>query len=203
MATEEALRQVRKMEGKRKKSRTNIIGLAVVVIAAVFLLADSFEDLGSKQTMLILGVVVIIVAAIAGHQALERRQRLNTLDAVRPGAVVVDGFTPMYMTLPRPTTEKERRQAKSTAKPATLTITPDVVELWASKDSPKLVRSIPNTQPITVTTEIVNFGRLKDQFGTTAINHEAIIITDRGGTDIIIRPYKLSEALQEVKAALN
>ena len=197
------LRQVRNVEDKQKKPKVNILWLGVVVIGAVFFLADSFEERGSQQTMLILGAAVVIVGAVFGYLALEKKERLKTLEKLRLGAVVIDGVTPLYMTLPEATTEKERRKAKATAKPATLAVTPDAVELWASKDSPQLVRSIPNTQNVTISTEVVNFGKMKGEFGTTSIDYEAIIITDRDGTDIIIRPNKLTEALREVEAALN
>lgn len=191
------------MEGKRKRSGTNIIFGVVLIALAVFYLADSFGEAGSTQTLLIVGVVAAIVLAVVGYQAMQKKQRLNTLGNLRPGAVVIDGFTPLYMTLPPPTTEKEQRKAKSTPKPATLAITSDAVELWAGENNPEVVRSIPTAEVAAVTTEVVNFGRLKSGMLSPDIEHEAIIVTSRDGADIIMRPNKLGEALQQVKEALN
>ena len=164
-------------------------------------------ELGFAAAVVVLVVSGILVAMILGptlsFQSLKTKKRVSSIRTQRPQAVLVDGMTPMYMTSPPPITERERRKAKSTGKAATLVVTPQAVELWTSKDSATLVRSIPNTPGITVTTEVVNFGKFSDKSGTTSIDHESIIITDRNGVDVIIYTRALSQALREVKAALN
>lgn len=127
------------MGGNNQQSTLRIVGLSVAVGAGLLSLVAFSVKLGFGPAAigLVLGGILtaMILAPIFLIQNRGKKKRMSTIRSQRPQAVLVDGMTPLYMTLPPPATEWERRQPRSRGKAATLAITAgggavDVEKLW-------------------------------------------------------------------------
>ncbi len=121
------------MGGNNQQSTLRIVGLSVAVGAGLLSLVAFSVKLGFGPAAigLVLGGILtaMILAPIFLIQNRGKKKRMSTIRSQRPQAVLVDGMTPLYMTLPPPATEWERRQPRSRGKAATLAVTPQAVEL--------------------------------------------------------------------------